>query len=324
MTRVLVTGSNGFIGSWLVPALAERGWDVVGVDRQGDPPNALSQFVRGDLNHPGIADQATRQVDLVVHLAAAKSDWGQSETEYHADNVEATEKLIAAGRTSGVRSWVFFSSVAAMGSGQVPRNEDSELHPLIPYGRSKAEAESRFRSLAELEPETRVLIIRPSVVYGAGNPSNTNVWRLMDAIYRDRFLMIGSGDVIKTTSYVENLVAATLFLMDRSRTGCHPYIYVDEPKLRTRELVSRIYELFGKPRPRWSLPLWIASPLARVFDAAAAISGRDLPITSARIRKFCRPTDFDGGRILREGFRQPRSNEDALAATAAWYQKQIG
>ncbi|MCB0718367.1 MAG: hypothetical protein KDD65_07965, partial [Bacteroidetes bacterium] len=72
-----------------------------------------------------------------------------------------------------------------------------------------------------------------------------------------------------------------------------------------------------------SLPLWIASPISKVADVAAAVTGRDLPITSARIEKFCRSTNFSPAKLLNAGFVPPVSVEDALKATVEWYRREV-
>src|SRR4030095_6569070 len=150
-----------------------------------------------------------------IHLAAEKADWCLSAQEYYRDNLDASRTLLEAGRSKGIRQWVFFSTVSALGPSQVPIDETSPLNPIEPYGGSKAEAERLFMSYSAAAPDAGVLIVRPSVVYGPGIPASTNVFRLMDGLHRRRFVMVGDGRTIKTSSYIENLVEATLFLMGR-------------------------------------------------------------------------------------------------------------
>jgi nucleoside-diphosphate-sugar epimerase len=258
-------------------------------------------------------------VDCVCHLAAAKGDWGISEEEYYRDNLEATRAVIEAGRTAGVKDWVFYSTVSALGPSREAVGEAADFDPINPYGASKAEAETLFHRLAEQESDARVLIIRPSVVYGPGNPPSTNIYRLVDAIYNRRFAMVGPGEAVKSTSYIENLLQATLFLMDRMERGVQTYIYVDEPALTTGTLVERIYRLLGRRPPSWHVPLSVASSIAAVSDVAADLTGTDFPITAARIEKFNRSTNFDASKIREEGFEQPVSNGEALRKTVEWH-----
>jgi GlcNAc-P-P-Und epimerase len=317
--RVLLTGSSGYIGSNLVQHLKAQGHGVVGFDRRAPMSEALDACFEADLLDADALKDALGGVDAVLHLAAAKGDWGISAAQYFRDNVETTRALLRAGRARGVRRWVFYSSVACLGPSDEPLDELAPISPVIPYGASKARAETLFREFSLENPDAGILIIRPSAVFGPGNLSDSNIGRLIDAIHRGRFVMIGDGSQVKTTSYIENLLAAHMFLMERMRPGIQTYIYVDAPPLTTEDLVSRLYHLLGKRRPSWRLPLGLVKPLARTGDAVAAVIGRDLPITMARIQKFCTGTNFSPCRIHRLGFRQPVSIEDALEATVAWY-----
>jgi len=317
--KVSLTGSSGYIAAFLISALRNRGHTVFGIDREPYDDDGLEDVVIGDLVDPSTLNKANLDVDCISHLAAAKGDWGISEEEYYRDNLEATKAVIEAGRKAGVKDWVFYSTVSTLGPHYEAVGEDAEFNPINPYGASKAEAEKLFHQLADDDPEAFVLIIRPSVVYGPCNPPSTNIYRLVDAIYNRRFAMVGPGEAIKSTSYIENLVEATLFLMDRMEKGVQTYTYVDEPALTTGTLVERIYRLLGKKPPSWHIPLSVASPIAKVSDWAADLTGIDFPITAARIEKFNRSTNFDASKIREEGFEQPVSNEEALRKTVKWH-----
>jgi nucleoside-diphosphate-sugar epimerase len=292
---------------------------VVGVDRESGGASGLDRFVHGDILDDKVRSRALEGVDLVAHLAAAKGDWGISEEEYFRDNLEVTRALIEDGRAAGVEDWVFYSTVSVHGPSYEPIGEEAAFNPINPYGSSKAKAEELFRKLGEQNSGSRILILRPSVVYGPGNPASTNIYRLVDAIYNHRFAMVGPGEAIKSTSYIENLVQATLFLMDQMNKGVQTYTYVDEPALTTGTLVERIYRLLGKKPPSWHIPLSVASPIATLADWAADLTGIDFPITAARIEKFNRSTNFDASKIREEEFEQPVSNEEALRKTVEWH-----
>lgn len=283
-----VTGSSGYIGSRLVTTLQELGHEVTGIDRRPASSSAPNRFIQADLLEASELACVLAGADTVFHLAAAKDDWGLTAEEYYRDNVHATRALIDAGREAGVTNWIFYSTVAVLGASREPLDETAPATPVIPYGASKAEAETLFHELAADDRHARVLIMRPSAVYGPGAPPNTNIYRLIEAVYRNRFVTIGNGRALKTTSYLDNLLAATLFAMEHMDQGVQTFIYVDEPVLTTNELVERAYHLLGRSRPTRRVPLWLAWPIAHVADAAAAALKVDLPITAARIRKIGR------------------------------------
>jgi nucleoside-diphosphate-sugar epimerase len=317
---VVITGSAGYIGRWLIPELKTKGYRVVGIDRQlsqHDP--GLDEFIRMDFNDENRLETVLKSAKIVFHLAASKDDFGISDAQYFRDNVEATRSLIRAGKNCGIKHWVFYSTVGVMGPSTVPINERAAFAPTNAYGASKAEAEKLFHQLVQDDEQNQVLIIRPSVVYGIDNYPTTNIYRLIDAIYRNRFIMIGDGLVHKSTSYIENLIDATLFLFERMCPGLQTYIYVDEPVLQTVELVQKIYEFLHMPPQQWRLPLWLAKCLASAFDFAGTVSGVNFDITANRIEKFCTATNFDASAIRQLGFRQPVSNEEALKKTIHWH-----
>lgn len=316
---ILVTGSSGYIGSRLVQRLAENGYEVVGADREDDSPPVLDRFVHGDLKKADVRRRSLDGVDAVMHLAAAKDDWGIDDDTFFFENLEITRRLIHDARERGVHDWVFYSSVAAVGPGDEPRTEESPLEPDDAYGASKAEAEKLFHECARSEDEFSCVILRPSVVFGPGNYSYTNVYRLIEAIRTNRFLMVGNGEAVKTTSYIENVLAATMYLWERRRPGVQTYIYVDEPVRTTDALVDDIYQLLGRRRPGFRIPLGFAKTVASIADVAAAWTGINFPITAARIEKFNTSTNFDASKIREHGFEQPVNIEEALRRTVEWH-----
>jgi nucleoside-diphosphate-sugar epimerase len=322
--RILLTGCSGYIGRTLAPYLKQQGYYVFGFDRKPCTAINLDGFIQGNLLDNVLLRYSLDGIDTVVHLAAAKDDWGLSDEEYFRDNVIATQEVLRVAGGKGIRNWIFFSSVAVMGTSNSPLDESAPIAPLDAYGMSKAHAETLFHRFAKEEPSARILIIRPSVVFGPDNPLNTNIYRLIDAIYNNQFVMIGKGNVIKTTSYIENLVAATLFLMNKIQRGVRTFIYVDEPKLSTAELVRWIYRLLQKSPPKWNIPLSVAMPFAYLADIAAVVTRKDLPITAARIKKFCRPTNFDAYPIRELGFKQPVPLDEGFHRTVEWYRSVRG
>jgi nucleoside-diphosphate-sugar epimerase len=318
--QVIVTGSSGYIGSFVVEALRRAGHTTVGVDRREPEWVAPDHFIRRDLMDPGLRGALPGDVGCVVHLAAAKDDWGLSDADYYRDNLHATEALLDA--CSHIPRWVFFSTVSVLGPSEKALDESAPPAPTIAYGASKAEAEQLFADFSSQNPDAQVTVVRPSAVFGPRNPPTTNVYRLIDAIARGRFVMVGDGAALKSTSYLGNLLAATEYLMNRMTPGLGTYVYVDTPVLSTRDLVDRISDMLDKPRPRRRIPLWIAKPVARASDVTGNLFKIDFPITAARIAKFSTPTNYAPTALTQLGFAAPVAHDEALRATVDWYLEQ--
>jgi GlcNAc-P-P-Und epimerase len=316
--RVLVTGSSGFIARFLIPGLAARGHEVVGIDtRAAAAPGAPARFVQANILDDGAVGRAMQGIDLVVHLAAEHKDFGVSESLYHQVNVDGTGKLLDYASRCGVRRFVFFSSVAVYGDSPTPTHEQQAPAPDLPYGRTKLLAEQRIGQWVETDPGRQVAILRPTVVFGPWNYAN--MYRLIDSVARRRYLGVGDGSNIKSVAYVENVSEAALFLIEQLRPGIQLFNYADAPHLTTGELVRCIAADLGVSRPIAGIPKPLALAAAFPFDLVARATGRDLPLTAKRIHKFTSPTHHLAEKIRAAGFTARFSLPEALRRTVAWY-----
>lgn len=154
--RLLVTGSDGYIGTVLVPMLLEAGHEPVGLDsmlfhdcRIG-PERATVPTIRKDIREVGPADMDG--VDAVIHLAGISNDpLGDlhPDTTY-AINHRATVHLAEVAKAAGVERFLFSSSCSLYGAhGDTPLDESAEFHPVTPYGESKVLSERDLHGMAD-------------------------------------------------------------------------------------------------------------------------------------------------------------------------------
>ncbi len=145
------------------------------------------------------------------------------------------------------------------------------------------------------------------------------MYNLIDQIAKGRYINIGNGSNIKSVAYMENLVEACLFLVNKLSTGVHIYNYADSPHLTTRELTKLIFTALGKRPPRVKIPLSVALLLGQPFDWAIRLTGKNLPISTARIKKFCTTTHHKSDKIFKEGFKPKFTIEEGLHKMVNWY-----
>jgi UDP-glucose 4-epimerase len=210
--RVVVTGGSGFIGGHLVARLREGGHAVSVVDLKPFPGLDVDHVV-GDLRDASVVEEAVPEgTDAVVHLAAITSVL-QSVKDPHGvflTNVQATELLLERCRALGVRRFVFASTNAVVGNvGATRINESSPLHPLTPYGATKAAAELLFSAYSASYAMTTVAL-RFTNIYGAGmQVKDSVVARLMRAALTGGGIQVyGDGEQLRDYLYVTDAAAA--------------------------------------------------------------------------------------------------------------------
>ncbi len=209
---ICVTGGHGFIGRVTCQWLVSAGHTVVVLDSAKPPqphPWTTASFL-GDVRDKASCLDAFRDCDRVLHLAAAHRDFGISEAEYFDVNQHGTTVVCEAMVVTGIRDLCLYSSVAVYGSAADPRSEAATPKPLSPYGKSKLAAEMVAVQWAQGSDDRHCLIMRPTVVFGP--ESTANMYSLIRQIDRKRFLLIGKGSHVKSLAYVDNVVAATMFL----------------------------------------------------------------------------------------------------------------
>jgi len=316
--NILVTGSRGFIGSYLCPALIADGHTVRGLDAQAERRGpVLYECMEGDIRDRDAVMKAVRSADMVVHLAARHHDFGVSETEYFEVNLGGTRNILECAGRLGVEGIVFLSSVAVYGCVSSPADENMPPRPDTPYGRSKLDAEQAITRWCGERHGRSAAIIRPAVVFGPHNYANMH--RLIRQVLSGRFVFVGNGENIKSLAFVENLVHAVRFLIGRMRPGVEVYNYSDRPQMTTKEIVGTISRLADVPVRRLRIPFGLAIGLGSVFDGLGKLTGYDFPVTGKRIKKFCTATHYRAVRIAEEGFKPPFTVEEGFRKTIDWH-----
>ncbi|MEZ6041058.1 MAG: NAD-dependent epimerase/dehydratase family protein [Planctomycetaceae bacterium] len=225
---LLVTGGAGFLGSHLTRSLLldERysECDVIVLDdlsggfRQNVPTSSRLRFVEGSVTDHELVDQLFRQnhVDVVFHLAAYAAE-GLSHFirrfNYH-NNLIGSVNLINAAVRHNIRYFVFTSSIAVYGAGQVPMRESTAPLPEDPYGISKYAVELDLKAAHELFG-LNYTVFRPHNVYGEhqniGDKYRNVVGIFMNRIMQGQALPVfGDGLQQRAFSYVADLMPPML------------------------------------------------------------------------------------------------------------------
>jgi nucleoside-diphosphate-sugar epimerase len=311
--RILITGGSGFIGTRIVSDLLEMGHQVAIYDivRSVAYPDLC---IQADVRDGKALCAAAAGHDVIVHLAAEHHDDVQPVSLYEEVNVGGAENVVAAARQVGCRHIIFTSSVAVYPLNFPRPTEDTPPRPFNAYGESKLRAEQVLREWQAGTPGATLVIARLCVVFGEGNRGN--VYNLLTQIHRRRFVMVGDGRNRKSMAYVGNVSRFLVRCLDFP-PGLHLYNYADKPDLPVAELVAIIGRALGRDPKRRDvrLPYWTGLAAGGVCDVVAKLTGRRLPLSMIRVRKFCAETTVSTERLEQTGFVRPHSLEEALVRT---------
>jgi len=231
VTRYLVTGCAGFIGSHLTDALVQRGHEVIGVDAFTDyyprpQKEANLEKARGaaglslvevDLSE-GALEPLLENVDGIFHLAAqpgVRGSWGATFAHYVRDNILATQRLFEAAASRGVRI-VMSSTSSVYGNAETyPTREEAIPRPVSPYGVTKLACESLARAYTE-SFALEVVLLRYFTVYGPRQRPDMAFARIISALLSGHpFSVYGSGEQSRDFTFVDDAVEATIAAMER-------------------------------------------------------------------------------------------------------------
>jgi nucleoside-diphosphate-sugar epimerase len=289
--RILLTGSNGFIGRRIASDALARGWEVVGLGRKARPASEVTDYVAHDLRSPLIADL---DVDAVVHAAALASPWA-SPVDYHRDNVEATRHVRAWAQTHGRPriAYVSSSSVLYRDADQFDLTEDSPPPPdgqqINVYSRTKRRGERVIQAY-----EGEWVVLRPRAVFGVGD--TVLLPRVVAAARKGvlpRFVRRDGHVVRCDLTPVDSVSHYVLEALDRGASGVLNVTNGEAVELNSfvDDVLSRLGIVARRPR----VPVGLAMALAAVAEGVSGAFAHyaEPPITRFGVSMFARSKTFD-------------------------------
>jgi len=267
--RALVTGATGGLGLSLCAALRDAGYVVRATGRSMVHEERLKhisdEFVRGDLLTMDI-NALCQGIHVVFHAAALSSPWGP-EAAFHAANVVATQRLLAASRAAGADGFVFVSSpsIYAALRDQPLLTEDSPLprHSLNAYAQTKRVAEELV--LAADTPEFRTVSLRPRALIGPDD--KVLLPRILALAARGWFPALRGGRALIELTDVRDAATALVSAGQRLATTSGKAINVSGGQpTSVAQLVGKLADALQRPIALRPVPVQLALLLARTSE----------------------------------------------------------
>jgi len=248
--KILITGSNGFIGSALTNRL-KQGHGVIGHGKTGDNISNASDFFEVDINSQSNWQSCLENVDAIVHLAAVAHNNSNDPDLINEVNVNGTINLAHQAVKSGVKRFIFISSIGVLGnSASKPFDESSAISPHSQYSQSKFDAESELLKIAA-ETGLEVVIIRPVLVYGAGAPGNFG--KLVKLVQKTPFLPFALCRNQRSFISVDNLVDFISTCVEHPKAKNEIFCIADGDDVSIKEFTDGIAA--GLNKKLWQLPV---------------------------------------------------------------------
>lgn len=308
--KICILGGAGFVGSRLSSSFAKNNINFICSDKNinCEGENFISLNIENRDSFEILTDAST-----IINLAAEHRDDVRPLSRYDDVNVQGSVNVCEAARKYDITKIIFTSSVAIYGFAPTDTDESGEANYFNDYGRTKYLAEQVYKQWQAEDPENRSLVIvRPTVIFGEGNRGN--VYNLLKQISSGRFVMVGNGKNKKSMAYVENVVAFLEYSLS-FKSGLHIYNYIDKPDFDMNTLVSEARKtLFGKNNVGLRLPAVLGTAIGYFADFVAKLTGKTLPVSSIRVKKFMGTTKFASS-VSETDFVPPVSLEEGLART---------
>ncbi|WP_127116207.1 NAD-dependent epimerase/dehydratase family protein [Shimia sediminis] len=308
--RITVIGGAGFVGTNLCQKLFDRQipFEIIDIKKSLRFPEKCKT---GDVRDIESLRQ-TISGNVVVNLAAVHRDDVRDKTEYYRTNVDGAANIAEVCVDKGINKIVFTSSVAVYGFAEPGTSESGKINPFNEYGMTKYQAEETLRSW-QAEGDHELLIVRPTVIFGEGNRGN--VYNLLNQISSGKFVMVGSGKNRKSMAYIGNIVSFLEKCLE-SKKKYAVYNYVDTPDLEMNTLVRQVRKLLkGQDNVGPRLPYWVGLILGYIADGITKITGKKLPLSSIRVKKFCSSTSFASAKADLDGFEPPFTLQEGIKRT---------
>lgn len=267
--RVLVTGSNGFIGRAVCEALVCSRYELRRATRAKQLGENRDVVTLRDIGMQTDWREALDGVGAVIHLIGAAHSSQDLERCWQV-NVEGTERLAMDAARAGVKRIVYLSSIKVNGeeTTDTPFIESLAPNPQDAYGKSKLEAERRLFRIAEHEG-LEVVVIRPPLVYGPGVKGN--LLRLLRWIHKGYPVPVPAAENRRSLIGLENLTALIIKCIEHPNASGQVFLAADRDDLSTETLVRALAAGMRKSARLLRLPVGVVQPLATVLGGERAV-----------------------------------------------------
>ena len=324
-SRVLVTGASGYTGTVLVKKLIHQGVAVRAIARQSSNLRAFEgleiDWVRGDVFDPKVVWQGVKDIEYVIHVAAAYREAKITDETYHKVHVESTKLLAEAllGQT-GFKRFVHVSTVGVHGHiDHPPADESYPFGPGDIYQRTKAEAELWIRDFAARN-NFPISVVRPAAIYGPGDKRLLKVFKMAS---KPVFPLFGKGQGLYHLIHVNDLTDIFILAAIHPQAQGEVFIAGNAEPSRLQDIARTIADEVGNQGMRFlRLPAWPLFLAADICEGICRPLGIEPPLYRRRVAFFTKDRAFKTDKLKNLlGYTNNTEVREGLRSTARWYKE---
>ena len=318
VSKILITGSSGFIGTHLLDSLLEKGHQVLGLDKEFPRKSSHEGFyVKCNILDFENLSRVLHEysTDYVFHLAARIDLDEKYNLQGYESNIRGVKNLVDAIQlTSSVKRCIYTSSQLVCKVGHVPKDE-YEYVPNTLYGESKVLTEKIVRENDGGGVEW--CIVRPTTVWGPG--MSLHYQRFLKMIYKGRYFHVGNSLLYKSYSYVGNIVYQYQKLIEAPSELINKktFYLADYEPISLRKWTDLI-QTEMRVKPIVTYPEFLVRLLASLGDALQSLGITNLPFNSFRLNNILTEYVFDLSETERVCGDLPYSVEKGVKELVLW------
>ena len=310
MKIALIFGGSGYIGTKLLEFFLEQtSFDkyficdikpLVGFE----PKIKEGIVVYNNIDVRKDIDLTIQEIDInnswIFNFAAIHREPGHNFHEYFDTNIPGAKNINVFAEKTGIKNIFFTSSIAPYGRSLEQRTENSNLYPETAYGISKSMAEKIHQIWLAKDKTRRLVIVRPSVIFGPNDPGN--VYRMIKSLKKGTFVLPDGGKVIKAYGYVYGLVESIDFTINQKKDRLIVYNYAENPLTDLKGMTKIAKNELNYKKPTLSVPTFILVFIAGIIQLLSKIIGKQSPIHPVRVKKAGFPTNIKPQYLIDNGF----------------------
>ena len=325
--KILLTGSTGFIGSYVLKYLIYEGQSVNVLVRDKskifNSNHPGLNIYEGNINDADAIIRATEGCDVIIHLAALVQTTSKHPEDFYTINYRGTENLLKAAKQCRVKRFIFTSSLSACTYVPMPViGEDSLVRPkkcFSDYAESKAMAEQLVKDYSD--KNLHYTIIYPASVFGIGPLTDANEATKALSLYLKNRLpfLIDCGEQFSSWAFVEDIARGIVSAVSGNYVN-QRYILGGENKT-LKDVYDIADRISGKKHLRINLKSKMAEKLVWLIETSAKLSGSHPLITQEWLKFLLQSQKLSSGKAVLELNYRITPIEVALEKTLTWLKK---